>query len=170
MGIQTTASFVEYYGKLRQRTLRVVACIPPEQIEWTYREGKWTLGDLLRHMGAIERWMFAETLAGRPQRYETCGPELAKGYEAVCAYLDRMHAETLEVLHGISDAALQEKCLTPAGNPITRWKWMRSMAEHEIHHRGQIYTYLGMLGVETPPLYGLTAEAVASRAESGEDH
>ena len=37
------------------------------------------------------------------------------------------------------------------------------MVEHEVHHRGQIYLMLGMLGVETPPLYGLTEEEVRER-------
>jgi uncharacterized damage-inducible protein DinB len=32
------------------------------------------------------------------------------------------------------------------------------MVEHEIHHRGQIYVYLSMLGVKTPPIFGLTSE------------
>ena len=32
------------------------------------------------------------------------------------------------------------------------------MVEHEVHHRGQIYVYLGMLEVKTPPLFGLTSE------------
>ena len=40
---------------------------------------------------------------------------------------------------------------------------MRLMVEHEIHHRGQIYLYLNLRGVETPPLYGLTAEEVEGR-------
>ena len=47
-----------------------------------------------------------------------------------------------------------------AGVPITKWKWLRAMVEHEIHHRGQLYLYLGLLGVTTPPLYGLTSEEV----------
>jgi hypothetical protein len=34
------------------------------------------------------------------------------------------------------------------------------MTEHEIHHRGQIYLYLGILGVPTPPIFGLTSEEV----------
>jgi uncharacterized damage-inducible protein DinB len=38
------------------------------------------------------------------------------------------------------------------------------MVEHEAHHRGQIYLYLAMLGVETPPLYGLTSEQVRERS------
>ena len=27
------------------------------------------------------------------------------------------------------------------------WKLLRSMAEHEVHHRGELYAYLGVLGV-----------------------
>ncbi|PYU63953.1 MAG: hypothetical protein DMG56_08020 [Acidobacteria bacterium] len=43
------------------------------------------------------------------------------------------------------------------------------MVEHEIHHRGQIHLYLGMLGVPTPPVYGLTSgqELAASVCRSG---
>ena len=42
----------------------------------------------------------------------------------------------------------------------------RAMVEHEVHHRGQIYIYLGMLGVKTPPIYGLTSEEVKARSQS----
>jgi hypothetical protein len=38
------------------------------------------------------------------------------------------------------------------------------MVEHEIHHRGQIYVFLSMLGIHGPPLYGLTAEEVRARS------
>ncbi|HSS79513.1 MAG TPA: DinB family protein [Thermoanaerobaculia bacterium] len=33
-----------------------------------------------------------------------------------------------------------------------------------MHHRGQIYLMLGILGVPTPPLYGLTSEEVLARS------
>ena len=42
------------------------------------------------------------------------------------------------------------------------------MVEHEAHHRGQIYLMLGMLGVPTPPLYGLTEEQVRERSGAGD--
>ncbi|HEV2762533.1 MAG TPA: DinB family protein, partial [Pyrinomonadaceae bacterium] len=51
------------------------------------------------------------------------------------------------------------------GREVTVWKWLRSMVEHEVHHRGQIYLYLSMLDVPTPPLYGLTSEEVLARSE-----
>jgi uncharacterized damage-inducible protein DinB len=37
------------------------------------------------------------------------------------------------------------------------------MVEHEIHHRGQIYTYLSIIGESATPLYGLTSEEVFER-------
>jgi uncharacterized damage-inducible protein DinB len=40
------------------------------------------------------------------------------------------------------------------------WKWLRAMVEHEVHHRGQLYLMLGMVGVATPPIFGLTSEEV----------
>jgi uncharacterized damage-inducible protein DinB len=38
------------------------------------------------------------------------------------------------------------------------------MVEHEVHHRAQIYIYLGLLGIATPPIYGLTSEEVKARS------
>jgi uncharacterized damage-inducible protein DinB len=38
--------------------------------------------------------------------------------------------------------------------PITTWKWLRAMVEHEAHHRGQIYLMLSLLEVATPPAAG----------------
>ncbi|HLE70685.1 MAG TPA: DinB family protein [Vicinamibacteria bacterium] len=48
-----------------------------------------------------------------------------------------------------------------AGTPITVWKWLRLLPEHEIHHRGQFYSYLAIVGGPTPPLYGMTSEQAA---------
>jgi len=76
-----------------------------------------------------------------------------------------MHRESMEIFSRLTDEDLQKKCLTPGGTPIKVWKWLRAMTEHEVHHRGQIYLYLAMLGVETPPLYGMTSEQVRERSQ-----
>jgi uncharacterized damage-inducible protein DinB len=163
MEIRSVEQFLDYWASIRGRTRRVVACIPPERLEWTYHAGRFTLGDLVRHLAAIERWMYAETVAGRPSRYAGCGRELADGYAATLAYFDRLDAESVAIFRGLRDADLERKCTTPAGVPITTWKWLRAMVEHEAHHRGQIYLMLGMLDVPTPPLFGLTSEEVRAR-------
>lgn len=165
MEIRDAASFLTYFEGVRGRTLRVVERIPPERLEWAPREGAFTLGDLVRHIAATERWMFAENVAGRPSRYPGCGRELAEGHGAVMEYLDRMHAGSVEIFGALTPEGLAARVHTPAGTPITAWKWLRAMVEHEVHHRGQIYLLLGMLGVSTPPIYGLTSEEVRDRSE-----
>jgi hypothetical protein len=78
---RSAASFLSYLGKVRERTARVVARIPEERLEWTYRPGKFTLGDIVRHLAGIERYMFAENVRGNPSRYPGHGRELAEGPE-----------------------------------------------------------------------------------------
>jgi len=164
MGTGQAAAFFDYWEKVRFRTRRVVDCIPPDRLEWTWREGKFTLGDLVRHLGGIERDMYAENARLRPSRYRGHGRELADGRDAVLAYFENKHAESMEIFRGLSDADFEAHCVTPGGASITVSKWLRLMAEHEIHHRGQIYMGLGILGVPTPPLYGLTSEEVRERS------
>jgi uncharacterized damage-inducible protein DinB len=162
--IRAVAPFLAYYDNVRRRTDRVIDCIPAERLEWTYREGRFTCGDLVRHLAAIERFMFAENVAGRPSRYPGHGRELADGWPAVAGYYHRRRDESRSIFAALSDADLQRPCTTPAGAELPVWKWLRSMIEHEVHHRGQLYIYLGMLDVPTPPLYGLTSEQVRERS------
>lgn len=162
MNIPNIESFLEYYERVRERTRKLVLLLPPEQLEWTYREGRFTLGDQVRHIAAIERWLYAENAAGRPSKYTGCGPELTDGFKDTLEYFDEMHRQSLEIFQQLSPERLQAKIQTPAGTPITCWKWLRALTEHEIHHRGQIYLYLNLLDVTTPPIYGLTSEQVAA--------
>jgi uncharacterized damage-inducible protein DinB len=167
MEIRTIEPFLDYFAKIRERTRRVVVLIPPDRLEWAPREGAWSFGDLVRHLAAIERWMFAENVSGRPSRYPGHGVELADGYDAVLAYFDRMHDEAMDLFRVLTPDALQARCTTPGGASMPASKWLRAMVEHEIHHRGQIYLMLGMIGVPTPPLYGLTSEEVRDRSVAG---
>lgn len=164
MEITAVEPFLTYFESVRARTDRVVARIPPERLEWSERPGGFTLGDQVRHIAAMERWMFAENVAGRPSRYAGCGRELADGYDAVAEYARRMHAESMEIFAALSPDDLRRKVHTPAGTPITAWKWLRAMVEHEVHHRAHVYMMLGILGVPTPPIYGLTSEEVRDRS------
>jgi uncharacterized damage-inducible protein DinB len=84
--------------------------------------------------------------------------------------MERMHAESQQIFRGMSDQELAKKGTSPQGVPITAWKLLRSMAEHEAHHRGQMYVYLGILGVKTPSIYGLNErqlEAISRQSAHG---
>jgi uncharacterized damage-inducible protein DinB len=159
------AKFLDQFEKVRGRTLRVARCIPPDKLEWTFRPGRFTLGDFLRHLAGVERYMWAENARFQPSKYPGHSRELADGYDAVFAYVECLHRESMEIFGALTDDTLVKKCTTVDGASITLWKWLRLMIEHEIHHRGQIYLYLAMLDVPTPPLYGLTEEQVRERSK-----
>lgn len=164
MEILTVGPFLDYFERVRERTLKVIKCVPDDKIDWTYKEGKFTFGDLIRHLAAIERYMYAENVQLKPSRYPGHGKELADGFNNVLEFLDRMHNESMSIFRELTDEDLKKKCITPGSAPITVWKWLRAMVEHEIHHRGQLYLYLGMLDTPSPPIYGLTSEEVLARS------
>lgn len=166
MEIRSLTTFLDYLTSVHGRTRRVIQCIPPADLEWSPAAGKFSFGDIVRHLAGIERDMYGETVQGRPSRYSGHGRKLADGFDNVLAYYDRMHEESKAIFAGLSDAALAGKCTTPAGTPITTWKWLRAMLEHESHHRGQLYLMLALRGVKSPPLYGLTSEEVIARSVS----
>ena len=89
---------------------------------------------------------------------------MADGRDSVIAFMERMHQETVAILERLTPADLERKVASAQGAPITTWKLLRAMIEHEVHHRGEIYVSLALLGVPRPPLFGLTSEELAQRA------
>ena len=79
-------------------------------------------------------------------------------------FYDDQYEASIEIIASLEPEDFFKKCKTPAGIDITIWKWLRLMIEHEIHHRGQLYVYLGLLGIKPPPIYGLTSEEVIERS------
>jgi uncharacterized damage-inducible protein DinB len=167
MDVSSTERFVRYWQRIHTRSRRVIRCIPADRIDWAPRVGMWTLGSLVRHLAVIERYMFIETACGRASRYTGNEQEPAAGLDHLVALYDRLHNDSVTIVSAFPDARLRERCTTPAGADLPVGAWLRAMIEHESHHRAQIYTLLGILGVPTPPLFGLTAEEVAARGLAG---
>ena len=79
--------FLNHFAKVRQRTRRVAECIPADRVEWAYKPGAFTLGDLVRHIAVTERYIWAETVHRHRSRYKTHGRELADGRDAILAFM-----------------------------------------------------------------------------------
>src|ERR1700688_176690 len=113
MEITTITPFLRYFDNVRERTMRVAGCIPPGKIDWTYAPGKFTLGDLLRHIAVTERYMFAENVQNHESRYTSHGTELAADFDSVIELMKRLHAESLAIFSKLTDEDLKRKCKTP---------------------------------------------------------
>src|SRR5580698_2191948 len=120
MEITNPREFLDYWEKVRQRTQKVIACIPPEKYDWRYAEGKFSFADIIRHLATIERYMYAENVQFKPSRYPGHGPEVindaavANGSEAarpphradspesVLAFFNQLHQESMAIFRQLT--------------------------------------------------------------------
>jgi hypothetical protein len=86
MEITNIDSFLPYLKSIHERTMRVARVIPSDKLEWTYAPGKFTLGDLLRHIAAIERYLGGDR-AGQTQ---------SRGFEKEIRHPGRVADQHLE--------------------------------------------------------------------------
>jgi uncharacterized damage-inducible protein DinB len=167
--MDTPSDFVRYFSNVRARTERLVPLIPPARLEWSPGQGALTFGELLRHLAGTERWMWAENVAGRPARYPGHAAELAPGYESTRRYVSELHADAMSIFGSLTAEQYEAGVMTPGGVRMSARKWLRAMLEHEAHHRGQLYLMLRLIGVTTPPVFGMTSEEVRATGAPGRD-
>lgn len=160
MEITHINTFLTYYEKTRAVTLAVMHTIPRDKMDWAYMPGKFTIGDQVRHIAAIERHVFAEVAVGNTPKYKGCGKELADGYDDILSYFHEMHRQSMEIFGTLSDESLKRKIKSLDGREIELGPFLRALFVHEIHHRGALCIYLNLLGVTTPPIIGLKEEEV----------
>src|SRR3954464_14729788 len=122
----TPDEFLPYLASAHRRTEHVIAAIPSDDFDWSPTRGRFSFADQIRHLANIERWMYGETVQGRPSRYQGHGKPFADGRDAVLAYHRRLHEESRGIFEAIPESAYESKVLTPAGTPITLWKWLRA--------------------------------------------
>jgi uncharacterized damage-inducible protein DinB len=161
---QDAAAFLSYWANARSRTLRVLEALEPEDLDWAPAPGAFSFGDLFRHLAGLERGMWAATLEGPAWPYLGHQKELAPDKAALRAYVARLHAESMAIFGRLTDADMAAPCVAPTGTMAT-WKWLRAMAEHEAHHRGQLYLMASLRGRQVAPLFGLTAEELAQKLQ-----
>jgi uncharacterized damage-inducible protein DinB len=160
--IQSLEAFIRYFDRIRQRTITFFRTIPPEQIDWCPQAGEFTCGDIVRHLAASELMFVAVAVAGRWD-YPGHEREHAPNLESALVHLEAAHTEAMRTLRTLSDADLdQPRPTLAASKPLKVWHILMLMAEHEIHHRSQLATYLTLMGVEAPQIYGMKLEEVVA--------
>lgn len=151
--------FLSYFSKVHKRTQAIVNLLPADRLDWTYKPGKFSVGDLVRHIALTERYLFIPVAQGNPPAYRGCGSEFGATLDEIKNQYTTLHEESLSLIRSL-EPRWNQLCTLPGGTEMPVNKWLRAMIEHEIHHRGQLYLYLSMLDVKTPPIFGLTSEQV----------
>ncbi|MGE7908786.1 DinB family protein [Lysinibacillus xylanilyticus] len=157
--IHDIGEYVKYLDGVHKRTMQYMKAIPDELLDWKPSEDKFSIGDLLRHI-ASSRLMFLGIFEHGSWTY--AGHDISKGasLEDISNYLESCQVKLTEGLLKIGNDLLSKKVLTLHGHEVSAWRILTSIPEHEIHHRGQISTYLQMNKIEPPQIFGLKIEQV----------
>lgn len=152
------ADLFPFRHEVRAGTLLAVRNLPEEHLEWKPAGGANSILGWLRHIAQSEDWWIQAGVMGQHDFVPRRKPQLLDR-ESVLSYLEETRSVTERLLQEWPAAKLQETRPVPPGfrgaprGPELSLHWiMGNLYHHELHHRGQIYLYLRLMGVE-PPLY-----------------
>ncbi len=144
-------AFIQNWRRIHQQTVNLMKVAPDDQYDWKTCESAMTLGALMNHFPQSEAGL-AHAVAHDTMPTER--PTSINNTAALIAAFDVSHEAAVALVSTLGPERFGET-ITPfhPSRPMTREQLLYGMLEHEIHHRGQLYTYLRMLGVEVPPLF-----------------
>jgi uncharacterized damage-inducible protein DinB len=150
MSCPETERFVRNWNRIHKDTSRALRTAPDEHLNWRPKEGMFTLGELLRHMPEAESALVRSAIAGSTQK---AGLDLTdKSVTQIATAFENEHEELAREVANLTLEQLSEE-VEFHGQKMRRKVLLSAMTEHEIHHRGQLFTYYRLLGVEPPNLH-----------------
>lgn len=142
---------LERWIDVRKGLFQALDKLTDMQLGFVPREGLWSLGTVARHIaGAEEGWFRHVVTREHPEWPAEYAEEDYPTVESVKTLLSEVHARTEAYLTTVEATAVNQVIEAPWGSKYPlRWIiW--HVLEHEIHHRGEIYLMLGLLGLEAP--------------------
>ncbi|HEX4950997.1 MAG TPA: DinB family protein [Blastocatellia bacterium] len=153
----------EYFKMVHSVTVRSIAPLTNEELNFRPRPEMRSIKELFYHIYAMERnWAQNLHKSKVTQEEENVViPETAEGKAVLAtlntvadlqAYANESHQMLDDTLAPMSDEDLAKIIETPFGS-FPAWQMFAFAYDEHWHHRGQIYTYIRLLGKEPLMLY-----------------
>jgi uncharacterized damage-inducible protein DinB len=138
------------WERIHAHTAMVMKAAPDDKLEWKPVETVMSLGELLRHLVSAEHFLVTLSLTGQGQRpvddlkrYDVAG--LVEAF-------DQQHQRLTTQVAALNSDQWKET-IDFKGRDMSRLTLLWGLTEHEVHHRGQLFTYLRLLGIEPPTIF-----------------
>lgn len=156
--------FIQTWEREAAKTVKLLACLPPDQYDFRPDAEGRSLGELAWHLAEGDAYMTAGIEAGeftmstrppgidRPRKVEELGP----GYE-------RVHREALARVRKLKEEDLDRVIQFISGPMTVRDILWGNVLLHNIHHRGQLSLMCRMAGGKPVGVFGPTREEMPLR-------
>ncbi len=142
----------KYFLAHRRVTEDLAARIPDDRVDYAPWPGALGVGRLLLHIADAHHALTATAAGHRPERSE--GAAAPSERPAIRGHLGRLAEDDAAAIRSLTDEQLRQPRpgVTGSGRALTLTaeEWLMVGREHEAHHKGQLFTYARMNGVEPP--------------------
>ena len=138
-----------HWAQVRKGLVAALDKLTDDQLDFVPHEGLWSLRETVVHIaGTEDGWLRCYTANRWHQN-----PPQATDYPTIAslkALLAEQHAATEAQLAGDAEALLAQHYSLPWGAQVTMGWAVWHVLEHEIHHRGEVFLMLGLMGMKAP--------------------
>ncbi|MCL6454846.1 MAG: DinB family protein [Alicyclobacillus sp.] len=147
-------TFLRSWLSHRVVTQEVLKLVGEDAVDFRPWDDAMTLGQLVRHM-ADSALMFARVVNEGVFTRSSDDAAPAKTLADLRADFDAKTEQTKTILAGLDKARLDAVVDTTQvfGAKLSGDTLLQMMRDHEIHHKGQLFVYARMVGVEQMPLF-----------------
>jgi uncharacterized damage-inducible protein DinB len=142
-----------HWEVVRRYLVEALQLLEDCQLDFVPREGLWSLGETARHIARAEEGWFRYAVTREhsewPAAY-TAREHPTVG--SVVGLLREVHGRTEAFLEKTDVAELDQLVELPWDEKLTLREIVWHVLEHEIHHRGEIFLMLGLMGMEAPDI------------------
>jgi len=159
-----------YFDMVHGVTVRAVQALSDAELAFRPQAGMRTPRELIFHVYAQEKLLAEAAQRGQMtmEMANRSNPEDPANAAAVAAlatvsdavaYANAQHQAADAIYKSLSDEQVTQRIESPFGT-YPAWQFFLFAYDEHWHHRGQLYTYLRLLGKEPPMLYDYqTAES-----------
>ena len=140
-----------HWAEVRKGLYQALDKLTGAELDFVPRQGLWSLGTVARHIANAEEGWFRYVVTRELPQWP--GEYTAEAYSTVASIkslLAEVHARTEAYLTGVDIADLDRVLELPWSEQLSLRQIIWHVLEHEIHHRGEIYLMLGLMGLEAP--------------------
>ncbi len=144
--------FIANWSRIHKQSARLMKVAPDDKYDWKPCDSAMPLGELMNHLYIAEALFIESALTGGFDKDKL--PAAINNTAELIAAFDKSHEEGVAKVATITPEQMNDM-VAPFGpeKAMPRSFLMNVMLEHEIHHRGQLYTYLRILDCEVPALF-----------------
>lgn len=163
MDQQTFSALCEYFNMVHGVTLRAIGAFADQDLDFRPKPEMRTSRELIFHVysqekitaEAVQQGRFTAEAASRSTPEEqAAAAELQElvTVDDLRTYAQACHQTARNIFSAMPEDQLNQPVESPFGT-YPAWRYFTFAYDEHWHHRGQIYTYLRLLGKQPPMLY-----------------